>query len=731
MNSKNYSLKFILFLSIGFFYSAQAQLVIQNDSTYNTASQMFLANELFESGEPFAEALGYDLDLLDPVVPNIPDSISYTTGIEGYEYSRYLLNTLNGRSGMGLHMMWSPIITMNAAMQPASFDGMFTGGMVNGYKEDDMLMMMMGNFGMNAHQMPPQNAFPQFADFESGNNNLPQTVAADFQMDYGTTRWDRTKMSKVLNLGSMGQSMWKQYYWAQDMLGSFHDSDDNGVVPTGDNSPDSVGSSNLDPDNNIYYGGNNVDGFIGQVLTAVSINKTNFLISNLAYDGTTLGAVDPATYNPTSGIKYFPTRISVTETAVATGLPPKMSNLTVLDNKSQLFDQLSFLLATSNYVNMMDPSNTSDEAHLAYKEVFDGSPFPADMATTGTPGPFDLMKGTSKVIFLNIMAMHYNSSEGTFVNESSLNGAGIPIMGNEISAENAAYIIISLSKFSTEFAGTPLQTMADNAIETQANYILSNFIDANGGYYNSYTIGTGASTSPKTIAANAAIIRGLYAAYNHTSDINFLNAANTAYNFMINNYYSPTDMAYSTTLGDINAVYTPWNMAFFAGATREASLTGNQNNAALIYTRVSKSIFNKMLLAEAEASGETGSDSDGDGIPYIVGGTKPFIFAEKGEFKLSTITSVNKIENNQLTMNMFPNPTSDILNISYPLDNNSTAQLSVFDITGKRMEVSYSSSSNNGFNTIQLSASNLPTGPYVLRLEVDNELFAIERFIKK
>jgi len=62
-------------------------------------------------------------------------------------------------------------------MQPSSFDGMFTGGTPNGGKEDDMLKMMNGNFGMNANQTPPANAFPHFADFAQGSSNLPQTVA--------------------------------------------------------------------------------------------------------------------------------------------------------------------------------------------------------------------------------------------------------------------------------------------------------------------------------------------------------------------------------------------------------------------------------------------------------------------------------------------------------------------------------------------------------------------------
>ena len=83
-----------LLLIVAFFWisnGAHAQFVIKNDSIFKTADQMLLANELNTSGEPFAEALGYNLDDLNPMVPNAPDSTSYTLGIENYEYSRYLL----------------------------------------------------------------------------------------------------------------------------------------------------------------------------------------------------------------------------------------------------------------------------------------------------------------------------------------------------------------------------------------------------------------------------------------------------------------------------------------------------------------------------------------------------------------------------------------------------------------------------------------------------------------
>ena len=95
---------------LGFALNSFGQLVITDQTNYVTWEQMLLANEINESGEPFAEDLGYDLDLLDPMNLNSPDSISYTLGIENYEYSRYQLGTIVSQSGMGLHMMWAPRI---------------------------------------------------------------------------------------------------------------------------------------------------------------------------------------------------------------------------------------------------------------------------------------------------------------------------------------------------------------------------------------------------------------------------------------------------------------------------------------------------------------------------------------------------------------------------------------------------------------------------------------------
>ena len=714
---------FTLFAAFLLVVSAiNAQLVIKKDNLFRTADQMFLANELFLSGEPFAESLGYNLDDLDPMVPNSPDSIAYATGIEGYEYSRYLLGSVISRSGIGLHIMWAPIVGQMAAMQPDTFDGKFTNGMVNGMKEDDQLMMMIHHFGMLANQMAPMNPFPQFADFESANPQLPQTVAPDFAMDFATLRWDRSQFSKVLNPAAMGQSLWKQYYWARDMLGAFHDADDNGIDADGIVSPDSVGSPKFDPNNNVFYGGNNLDGFIGQVLVAESVNKVAFILNQLAYDGNSLGAVDPATYDPANGIKYFPHRIAVTESAGDTMMPPKLSGLEVIDASSQLFDQVSLLLGSLGYKNMMDPT-INDPEHLAYHAVFDGDPFPAPMSVTGMMGPYDMMAGASMVLVKNMLTMHFNETVGTFVDVSGLSEGAVS-KGNTISAINAGYALLALRDVATEFAGTPLATMATDALNAQAAFVFGSLKDADGGYFNGFTIGTGADESAKKAESQAAVARGLYAAYELTNNSAYLDAANEAYQFLVNSFYVAAEQIFRTEEGNNTATYNPFNLAILSGGLREAALVGGQTEAAAIYTRFFNKVYSPMLLAEAEPSGETGNDSDGDGIPYVLGGTVATVFAAEAEYTF-TVTSVKSRFEQSANLSIYPNPVSGQATISFENKDFGPVTISVMNIAGQKVQVIDA----NRNRSIVWNTRELNNGIYFVRLESGGTLFAVKKVV--
>lgn len=733
--------QFTLIISIGFVGLAFSQVQITNTSIYKTADQLFLANEINESGEPYAEALGYNLDDLDPLVLNSPDSISYTLGIENYEYSRYQLGTVISRSGIGLHMIWAPMIVQMAGMETdPNFDGSFT-STPNGFNEDDELIKNIMHFSMLSNQMPPGNSWPQFAEFISGNPHLPQNIDPNnFRWtDFSTLRWDRSLMDKTLNLAAMGQSLMKQYLWAQDMLGGFHDILDNPVTPDGTISPDSIGNPLFDPSNNIFYGGDNLDGFVGQVLTAEAINKTMFVISQLAYDGNVLDSVDPASYDPANGIKYFPHKVAVAEQIVSSTMPPKPDTFTITDASSDLWDQISYLWGTLSYKNMMNPVNNGDEKHLAYKFVFDGDPFPASMSQTGVPGPFDLMMGTSKVIFLNMMAMHFNSTEGTFVNTSNLVG-GAPQLGNTISTFKAGYSLAILKIFVEEFNGTPLKQMAEDALIAQSNFLINNLKNSEGRFYNGYEIGVGANNSPTLIENQSAAIRGLLAAYQLTNDVNYLNAAQSGYDYLISHFYVSSLLAFRTEDGNNLATYNPFNFAAISGALREAKLVLGEVDAPAIYTRFFKKVANVMQLSEDIATGESGSDSDGDGVPYIPEqpNNLPPVFASEATLNLNLTSVENEIINvtdYKLEQN-FPNPFNPSTIISFDVPADTYVKLSVFNIIGQEVAQLVNENKKAGhyqvnWNGLDNSGNKVSSGVYLYTLKASDKSFTKKMILAK
>ncbi len=718
---------------------AWAQLKITDTQHYITQEQMFLANEINESGEPFAEALGYNLDDLDPMVLNQPDSVAYTLGIENYEYSRYQLGTIISRSGMGLHMMWAPIIRKMASMESApDFDGSFTPA-PNGFKEDDELIKNIMHFSQLAHHAPPGHPWPQFAEFIGGDPHLPQAVDPQTFVweDFSTLRWDRSKMDKTLNLAAMGQALMKQYLWAQDMLGGFHDADDNPVTPDGVVTPDFPNNPHFNPDNNVYYGGDGLDGFIGQVLTAEGLNKVQFLVSRLAYDGTSLGAVDLMNYNPRNGLKYFPHKIAVREQKVHPMLPPQAASLSVVDASSDLWDQLSFLWGTLNFQDMMNPTDFSDEAHIAYKSVFDGDPFPPAASQSGRPGPYDLMKGTSKVLFLNILYMHHKARGRSFADKAMVNGRRIRV-GNHITTVNAAYVLVVFKRFVKEFKGTPLAMLARKSLKQQANFVLRRLLATNGRVANGYTFGKGADKTGTAVENQAAAIRGLAAAYEVTGKRRFLQGALLAYRYLIDRFYVPARHAFRTTDGQNLARYTPFKVAAIAGALRSAQLVLGVNDAALLYTRFFKAVANKMQLSEGAPTGETGGDSDGDGVPYIPEQPDklPPVFAAQAVWNLGqgpaaqrvrrTSSSATPVHRFALLAN-YPNPFNPTTTITYELPKEGALELSIYSLSGQKVQTLVNGVQTAGIHRVQWNGTDrsgrkVASGVYFYRLNSQNKV---------
>ncbi len=86
---------------------------------------------------------------------------------------------------------------------------------------------------------------------------------------------------------------------------------------------------------------------------------------------------------------------------------------------------------------------------------------------------------------------------------------------------------------------------------------------------------------------------------------------------MLSGYWAGSDDLFRTVSDSDTSTCTPRNFAIVAGALREASLEGRDDQVARIYTAFFQNVGNKMQFAESAATGETGGDSDGDGIPFV------------------------------------------------------------------------------------------------------------------
>ena len=79
------------------------------DKTFDVGAGMFAYTEYELSGEPLAEGLGLDLDVLDPDQADKPDPFDFAAGIDSYEYSEEAMYAVNYQSTLGPHLVNGPV----------------------------------------------------------------------------------------------------------------------------------------------------------------------------------------------------------------------------------------------------------------------------------------------------------------------------------------------------------------------------------------------------------------------------------------------------------------------------------------------------------------------------------------------------------------------------------------------------------------------------------------------
>lgn len=543
------------------------------DYTFRTAGNMFAYSEFELSGEPFAEELGLDLNLLDVRKINEPTEFDYIAGVESYEYSEEAMYEVTEKSGLGLHLIHGPVVKKLAEQ--------------NGKESYEVLAdrfyFLADQVGYPREEIF-RNMFPTLIEYESGDPHYIQQVDTDvyaenddetyvpvYQVNFQTLRWDREKMNKMLVPAAYGATFLKQALWAGDFLGAFHTVDQDEEIEGK--------TSNDDQDPNIALGVSSADGMQGMILTEQIWNKLLFIRDHLFYDAkrNKLTALHSGDYEPTKGFVYLPHRIEVVEDGNEQA--PDAQKLILKDKRSILQDQWLMLWPAAEFFGMTDQRNANKHQNPAFLAVFDGKPYPKapnenidenDHNDIRSDDPYSVNRDVLLTIFKNVDAMHFNDEWGVFVEEHS----GTE-QGKYMNTFDAGYMMEALRMFQRAIDGLPvgyangeeaegLHTeegkRALELIRKQADFIVEKLIRTDGLVANGFTIGEGVDKSEPTLLSQLGAVRGLTAAFLATKEEKYREAARNIYVSMDRHFWNQSLHVYKTAKDEMK--YDP----FVAGA---------------------------------------------------------------------------------------------------------------------------------------------------------------------
>jgi len=626
------------------------------DKTIEPAGNFLAYTEFELSGEPLAEALGLDLDVLDPNVVDDPTPFDFASGIESYEYSEEAMYALNYQSQMGPHIVNGP------ANQARG------GQMVDLGKR---VIDMAAAVGFPANEIP-QNMYPISIPYVSGNPEFAQApdttvvngdeveittakgnskkvqvVVPAYFRDYRSLAWNEASFDKSFNPAATGGIFLKEVMWSQDFLGGMHVTESDEEVE--------ADSAKMDQDGVHSLGVSAADGFNGMILTELSIDKLQIMQKQLGFDGKHLGAEFGPDYNPINGAIWFAHKVAVEE-GHQNGVK-SIKGLTVSDASSQLSDTWMMLWPTAEFYAYTDQRTANVAQNPAFKAVFDGAPFAAapkvntdtdtdnDVVATDA---FSLANNISNLLFQNIAALHFNEKKGTFVTEYK-NGK----QGNKVDAYDAAYSIVALSIYQRAKDALPVgYASADNGdvnlksaqgkkalamIKAQADFILANLVGENGLVHDGLILDKAMTRrSEQSLDAQFATIRGLVAAFLATNDMKYKQAARSVYLAVEKNMFDSNINTWATLPGKAT-IHTPYTAAAISGGLRETILhlknEEGENEPALElsvltdrYVSWFRGVINGgMQLAEwmgdsgeNQIKGSKSTDTDEDGVQQVI-----------------------------------------------------------------------------------------------------------------
>ncbi len=641
------------------------------DKTLHPASNFLAYTEFELSGEPLAQALGLDLDMLDPHLAASPTAFDFAAGIESYEYSEEAMYALNYQSTMGVHLVNGPLNQKRGGTHQQLKERFKTLALAVGFNSKSMPK------NMYPLSIPYASGDPEFAqkvDTRSskgetfdiitakGNTKTLNTVTPAYLHDYQSLAWDPTSFNKSFNPAAIGGILLKEVMWSQDFLGGMH------IRATDEEV--SAESKHMDQDDKYALGVSAADGFNGVVLTELSIDKLLIMQQQLGFDGKNLGAKFTPDYNPKNGAIWFPHQVAVEEGN--NNSVNSIKSLKIADPTSQLRDTWQLLWPLAEFFAFSDQRIANKSQNPAMLATFDGAPFASaprvnidENANNDilADDAFSLANNISGLVFKNISALHFNQKHGTFVTEYK-NG----LQGTQVNIYDAAYSIVALSIFqrakdalpvgyaSAESTSVNLNTQEGQQalamIKAQADFILAHLVTDTGLVADGIDINTKELSQTLSIDAQFSTIRGLVAAFISTKDVRYKTTARNIYLAVEKHMFDKNINTWATIPGK-STIHTPYTQAAISGGLRETILhlknEEGENNPALELQNLTQryvSWFNTVIngaMQLAEPLGDTGElvvkdtqsiDTDEDGVKQII--------AAGGQFGTAT-TMANKV----------------------------------------------------------------------------------------
>ncbi|OFY86593.1 MAG: hypothetical protein A3F72_08955 [Bacteroidetes bacterium RIFCSPLOWO2_12_FULL_35_15] len=235
--------------------------------------------------------------------------------------------------------------------------------------------------------------------------------------------------------------------------------------------------------------------------------------------------------------------------------------------------------------------------------------------------------------------------------------------------------------------------------------------------------------------------------YQKTTSTAYQNYGNVSSSGVVMSFSNPEDFlrfpfTYNNTYND------PWSCTFINSGytfyrTGTTSITADGYGTLI----TPAGTFNNALRIHMV---QTYQDSAYIGMPYVipytndeymwyVNGTHAAIAATftfdaggstgQSSFYLGAPTGIDNLSAILTSLEVFPNPASDLINIKYNLTENKKVELCLFNTLGEKIQDSKSEDGIQGSNTTELNIAEQPEGIYFAQIILDGNVAATKRFV--